>query len=177
MLLPLLQISLQLWKVSSSLGKAADQYYIIIITEIVKIELKLSDIKLNIKQEHMSTCIAEVKEEHMDHDSFKPISIVNNIATSVKCEMKKELTKDISQSLVIIMPYHIQFLEHGLKTETTDVNQSSYMKSETQSPVNERVKQEIMDSALFDTTSATNQCIPIKEEHNNLKTEPNIDSG
>ena len=49
------------------------------------------------------------------------------------------------------------------------------MKSEIQYPVIERVKQEIMDGATFDTYSDTSQYLPIKVEKINIKIEPKID--
>ena len=143
--------------------------------EHVKMEFNLSDSTNNFKQEHLSTFKAEIKEEQMDHASFKPTSTVNKADKSIKCEMKKDPSDDFSQSPHKIMPHGLQFKERKLKTGTTDVYQSSYMKSERLSHVKERVKQEIFDLATFDTYSGTSQYLPIKEETINIKIEPKID--
>ena len=92
--------------------------------ENVKMKFVVQDSKYNKEHEHMSTFKTEVKEEQMDHASFKPTSITNKRDISVKCEMKKELTEDSSPSSINIMPLQIQFSEGALKTDTTDVYKS-----------------------------------------------------
>ena len=79
--------------------------------ETDKMEFKLSVSKNSIKQEHLSTFKAEIKEEQMNQASFKPTSTVNKADKSIKCEMKKEASDDFSQSPHKSMPHHIQFRE------------------------------------------------------------------
>ena len=95
---------------------------------------------------------SDFNDEQMDRSSKTPSEIVHMTNTIVQRQLKTETMDDISQSSVTTIPHHIQFREHGLKRETTDVYQSSYMKPEIHSEANEvRIKPEVMVGASCDT--------------------------
>ena len=111
----------------------------------------------------LSILKAEVKNEQMD-PALNTSEIVNTTNTIAKREMKTEPIDDISQSSVTTIPHHVQSL--GLKRETTDLCQSSYMKPETLYQAKEvGIKPEDMDGAC----SPTSPYCPIKED--NIKNE------
>ena len=116
----------------------------------------------------LSIVKAEVKNEQMDNSSQIPSQIVHMTDTIVKREMKTDRIDYIFQSSITTISPQIQFRERGLKRETTDVCQSSYMKQKTRSQAKEnRIKPEVnVSAASYDT-----QHDIIKEEKIHMKNE------